>query len=230
MSKRKETLALEEGLERIARKKRWYGCEEITIGFFNNGHGNEICDYILMDSKGILRCYELKVTKQDLKSDAKLSWYGNYNYLVVTEELYKKIINEGEDWQSYLPEGVGLMVGYTVTRFVTSTCQKEVIEYDTVIRPKKKNLSAEEQLFITQSMIRSMMYKIFKYKDSNNLDKMKELIHFANEYEKYYRQEKQENQKLLQIQSDFLRLLRKNTHLKFYPEDVYDLVDISLKK
>lgn len=34
--KRIETIDLEQGLENLAREKRWYGCEEITIGFYGN--------------------------------------------------------------------------------------------------------------------------------------------------------------------------------------------------
>ena len=30
--KRTETIELEQGLEKLAKEKRWYGCEEITIG------------------------------------------------------------------------------------------------------------------------------------------------------------------------------------------------------
>ena len=71
MPKRKETKEIESLLEKHAKEKRLYGCEEVTIGFFNAGHGNEICDYVLMDAKGIVKCYEIKVTASDLKSHAK---------------------------------------------------------------------------------------------------------------------------------------------------------------
>jgi hypothetical protein len=87
LAKRKETLELEDALAKNTREKRIYGCEEITIGFYNNGHGNEIVDFMTMDFKGIVKCYEIKVTLQDLKSSAKKSWYGHYNYLVVLQEI-----------------------------------------------------------------------------------------------------------------------------------------------
>lgn len=187
MGKRKDTLELEKALERMAKEKRWYGCEEITIGFANNGHGNEVCDYILMDSKGTIRCYELKVTKQDLKSHAKKSWYGNYNYLVVTADLLKAVNN----WNDYIPEGVGLIVGRPAMRY-TSVYQKEpvkVMELETVLKPKHKNLTTEEQLMITQSMVRSMMYKIIKYKNANNLETVKELESDIRHLEKRVKEE-----------------------------------------
>ena len=52
--KTKETLEIEDQLRKMCRKKRLYGCEEVTIGFYNSGHGNEICDFMTMDSKGII--------------------------------------------------------------------------------------------------------------------------------------------------------------------------------
>lgn len=59
MAKRQETLDIETALQKDTRIKRIYGCEEITIGFYNNGHGNEIVDFMTMDSKGIIKCYEI---------------------------------------------------------------------------------------------------------------------------------------------------------------------------
>lgn len=94
MAKRQETLEIEAALQKDTQTKRIYGCEEITIGFYNNGHGNEIVDFMTMDSKGIIKCYEIKVTIQDFKSDAKKSWRGHYNYLVVGKKLW----NEHKDY------------------------------------------------------------------------------------------------------------------------------------
>lgn len=54
MAKRQDTIALENALIKQTRQNRIYGCEEITIGFYNNGHGNEIVDFMTMDSKGII--------------------------------------------------------------------------------------------------------------------------------------------------------------------------------
>ena len=82
--KTKETKNLEKALDALSKAKREYGCEEVTIGFKSSGHGDEIVDYMTMDAKGIFKCYELKVTLQDLKTDNKKSFYGDYNYLVVS--------------------------------------------------------------------------------------------------------------------------------------------------
>lgn len=55
MAKRQETLEIEAALQKDTQTKRIYGCEEITIGFYNNGHGNEIVDFMTMDSKSCMK-------------------------------------------------------------------------------------------------------------------------------------------------------------------------------
>ena len=77
--KRQETLDIENKLNEILTDKHrnssfgYYGCEEVTIGFANNGHGNEIVDFMSMDSKGIIRCYEIKayMCNLDISSSVK---------------------------------------------------------------------------------------------------------------------------------------------------------------
>ncbi len=138
------------------RQKRIYGCEEITIGFYNNGHGNEVVDFMTMDSKGTLKCYELKVILQDLKSDAKKSWYGHYNYLVVSRELYKKVT----DWSEYIPDNIGIIVG-------------ECLESKR--KAKRCDISSETENMLKESIIRSMFWKMIKYKDAQSLDKQRQL-------------------------------------------------------
>lgn len=163
MSKRKETLEIEEKLHQMCKKRRIYGCEEITIGFYNSGHGDEIVDFCTMDSKGIIRCYEIKVTLPDLKSKAKKSWYGHYNYLFVTPELYQKIENELD---AYIPNYVG----------VALPCESSWSDGVQIVRSAKKQpLSEKQRLLMTESMVRSMHYKIQKCRDSVNLHKMSEL-------------------------------------------------------
>lgn len=109
-----------------------------------------------MDSKGIIKCYELKVTLQDLKSDAKKSWYGHYNYLVVSRELYYKV----SDWDEYIPKHIGIIVG-------------DCLE----IRRKAQRceVPTETEIMLKESMIRSMFWKMQKYKDAQSIEKQKQL-------------------------------------------------------
>ena len=109
-----------------------------------------------MDSKGIIKCYELKVTLQDLKSEAKKSWYGHYNYLVVGRELY----NQVSDWNEYIPKYVGIIVG----EYLESTRKTQKCE-----------VATDTEIMLKESMIRSMYWKMQKYKDAQSLDKQKQL-------------------------------------------------------
>lgn len=109
-----------------------------------------------MDSKGIIKCYELKVTLQDLKSDAKKSWYGHYNYLVVGKELYDKV----SDWDEYIPKHIGIIVG-------------ECLESRR--KAQKCEVSTETEIMLKESMIRSMYWKMLKYKDAQSIEKQKQL-------------------------------------------------------
>lgn len=156
MAKRKDTLDLENALIKQTREKRLYGCEEITIGFYNQGLGNEIVDFMVMDSKGIIRCYEIKVTLQDLKSDAKKSWYGHYNYLVVGTELYKQV----QDWDLYIPKHIGIIVGNSL---------------ESVRKCQRRDIPPEREIMLKESLVRSMYWKVSKYKDAKNINKQKEL-------------------------------------------------------
>ena len=219
MGKRRETIELEQALENMAKEKRWYGCEEITIGFYHNGHGNEICDYILMDSKGTIRCYELKVTMADLKSRAKKSWYGHYNYLVVSGELYKQM--ESPFSQYGIPEDVGIIVGYT------SSSNENVRWLNTVTKPKRRELSEAEQLMLSQSMVRSMNYKVKKYKDSKSIENLKEIEKKKRYWEQSYRNAVDENRRLRDIVKMVEYYLRHTTKIRVRLEDIAeDLVEL----
>lgn len=98
--KTEQTLSLERAIRKAIRKMGVFGCFEVTIGFF----GKERVDYMTYDTKGIFRCYEIKVSKADFHSDAKKSFVGHYNYYVLTKELYDSAKNE-------IPPGIGVYVG-----------------------------------------------------------------------------------------------------------------------
>lgn len=173
MPKRKETLELENALNKQTRNKRLYGCEEITIGFHNNGHGNEIVDFMTMDSKGVIKCYELKVTLQDLKSNAKKSWYGHYNYIVVSKELYDTVKN----LDSYIPKHVGVIVGPDLT---------------SMKKAQRCNITNETEIMLKESLVRSMFWKMDKYRDAQNIEKQKllqsKIRKLENERDRYYKE------------------------------------------
>ncbi|MDD5851551.1 MAG: MmcB family DNA repair protein [Galactobacillus timonensis] len=115
--KTRTTLELEQALISDTEKNGFYGVQEVTIGFVSQGMGNEIADFLSMDAKGTFRCYELKVTLSDLKSENKLSWYGDYNYLVVSATLEQRV----SDWSLYIPDWVGILVGNDLRTYRRAT-------------------------------------------------------------------------------------------------------------
>lgn len=209
MAKRKETLAIENALNEMCREKKIYGCEEITIGFFNNGHGDEIVDFMTMDSKGIIRCYEIKVTLQDLKSNAKKSWYGNYNYLVVSDELSRKIDN----WDKYIPKHIGVIVAFKPKLF-------DAWQLRIIFNPKVQEINKETSTMLKESIVRSMYYKMLKYKDSSDMEKIKIITTQISYWKKEYNELKQDYLEMRRNVKIFERARRKIDGKHNFFEDI----------
>lgn len=122
-----ETEKLEQKLRSATHKMGVYGCFEVTIGFA----GSERVDYITYDTKGIWRCYEIKVSKADFHSSAAKSFVGNYNYFVIPTSLYDSVKNE-------VPPHIGI--------YIEGVCVKKA---------KKQPLAVDEKI-LKDSMIRSL--------------------------------------------------------------------------
>ncbi|MCE5711953.1 hypothetical protein JL837_02030 [Staphylococcus pseudintermedius] len=120
-----------------------YGCHEVTIGLEPLKKGREIVDFLTYDSKNVFRAYEIKVTKEDLKSTAKLSFVGHYNYLVLTEELYEEVKDT-----NLIPFNVGLVV-----------VGKGVIK-----KSGRKTLSMSDNIKLLESLMRSLNRENKKHK------------------------------------------------------------------
>jgi hypothetical protein len=122
-----------------------YGCFEATIG---QNVGNERVDFMTMDSEGIFKCYEVKISKADFHSKAKLSFLGHYNYLVMPEKLYKELLKDDVVFAGMLVRGIGV---YTVSpENGMATC---------VRKAKKKNGFLNTQLLMF-AMIRSLSAQV----------------------------------------------------------------------
>lgn len=99
------------------------------------------------------RCYELKVTKADFYSKAKLSFIGHYNYFVLTEELYKKV-------QDDIPSEIGVLIYRPYT-------QAEDLPADGTFFIAKKPLRREllvEETALTQRFMASLFREVQKAK------------------------------------------------------------------
>ena len=149
MAKTTQTKNLEKMLWKklILDKKGIYGCFEVTLGnrdIYNNLGVAEIVDFITYDNTNTVRCYEIKVTKSDFNSSAKVSFYGHYNYYVMPHELY-------EELKDKIPYQIGV-----------------IDETGTVVKnARKKQIAFYIQSMIIESMMKSLhreQTKLYKQK------------------------------------------------------------------
>lgn len=99
------------------------------------------------------RCYELKVTKADFYSKAKLSFIGHYNYFVLTEALYEKVKED-------LPNDIGVLVYRPYTK------EEELPAEGTFFvakKPLRQELKVAEQA-LTQRFMASLFREVRKAK------------------------------------------------------------------
>lgn len=111
------------------------------------------------------RCYEIKVSKADFHSKAKKTFVGNYNYFVVTRELYNEIKDE-------IPNHIGCYVGDGLVK-----------------RAKKQELGVDEQT-LKNSMIRSLYReseKLLKGDEPSIVESLQRQVNYKNrQYQEYY--------------------------------------------
>jgi hypothetical protein len=149
--KTKKTLKLEQDIYNATKKVGVFGCFEVTIGFF----GKERVDYMTYDTKGIFRCYEIKVSKSDFHSNAKLSFVGHYNYYVLTRKLYEEVKDEIPDW-------VGVYVGENLVKSPKKQdIDEKVYKYRRTINGRSSELTIPYKEMLKESIIRSL------YRDAN---------------------------------------------------------------
>lgn len=138
------TIELEKQIWKHTKKSMGvFGCFEVTIGWY----GKERVDYMTYDTKGIWRCYEIKVSKADFNSKAKVSFIGYYNYYVMPEELFEQVKDE-------IPSYIGVYV--SKGRYLTS-----------VKNARKQELGVDEQI-LKDSMIRSLYRESERVISSND--------------------------------------------------------------
>lgn len=100
MTKTEETKRLERNIWEFTHQQTYiYGAFEVTIGYIAyGGKGYDRADYVTIGTDGTIRAYELKTSVSDFHSDAKLSWIGHYNYLVLTQAVYEQIDTHDVSW------------------------------------------------------------------------------------------------------------------------------------
>ena len=141
------TKQLERDIWDATIKQGVFGAFEVTIGFNTNKYGR--VDYMTYDTKGIWRCYEIKVSKSDFHSKAKKTFVANYNYFVLPHELYEEVKDE-------IPKHIGVY------------CRNGLYK-----KAKKQKLLVDEKI-LKDSMIRSLyreFEKQYKSKDDTLIKK-----------------------------------------------------------
>lgn len=197
MAKTKETIKLENALHEKQISRREYGCEEITIGFKSDGKGDEIVDYMTMDSTDTFKCYEIKVTVADLKTDNAKSFYGDYNYLVISESLY----SHNPVFDNYIPPYAGILCGESLK----------------VIRQaKKKKVSEETRQMLKSSLLRSVYWKYENNRNAEVLSTTRELQRQLENMQEYYEQEKRKQEELLWDCKDYEFYYARNHQLSHF--------------
>jgi len=99
--KTKLTRQLETTLYQYCLEQGAYVVEEVAMPD-DQGIVDTLSYQRLSDGQVEWRCYELKVTKADFHSKAKLSFIGHYNYFVLPQALYEEV-------QSEIPSHIGVL-------------------------------------------------------------------------------------------------------------------------
>lgn len=191
MAKTPETLKLEHALQENCARNGIFGCEEVTIGFPCDGHGDEIADFVSMHATGILTCYEIKVTLADLKSENKLSWYGDLNYLVVAKSLEQKVTN----WDLYIPPWVGVYSSPSLMRIRIA---------------KKRILSQTQRTMLKDSLIRTLYNKMCEARQAADISALRALAKEKKESEQRLETYRQEVERTIWTVEDYTRFYRLN--------------------
>ena len=138
------TKQIEQALWIANRKMGTFGCFEVSIGFNGDYRGGvERVDFMTYNTKGEVRCYEVKVSKADFNSKAKKTFVGDFNYYVLPHELWLELCEDKEFRWSIHDIGI-----YTVYKNSFGlTCVKPA---------KRKQVSLGMKITVLESMVRSL--------------------------------------------------------------------------
>ncbi|KRK96947.1 hypothetical protein FD04_GL001803 [Secundilactobacillus odoratitofui DSM 19909 = JCM 15043] len=137
--KTKLTLEMEKTLYETCLEAGNVVVEEVTMPD-DQGIVDTLSYQRLPDGKTDWRCYELKVTKSDFHSKAKLSFIGNYNYFVLPLALYHELAAE-------IPAEIGVLSyqAYDEAQLATATEPVLAPGYLTVEKkPRYQELALDE--------------------------------------------------------------------------------------
>lgn len=148
------TLDMEKALYQYCIEQGGTVVEEVTMPN-EEGIVDTLACFARPDGSREWRCYELKVTRGDFRSSAKLSFVGNYNYFVLPDILYQSVKAE-------IPETVGVMV----YRPYAEEYAEETLASGTFTiekKPKRQELAVSEEELINR-YIASLFREVQKAK------------------------------------------------------------------
>ena len=196
MSKTSLTKQLEIAIWRATRKQGTFGCHEVTIGFF----GNERVDYMTYSTSGIFRCFEIKVSASDFRSNNKNSFVGHLNYYVMPIELYEKVKAE-------IPSHIGVYASWSGNDL---SCIKN---------PKRQELAFSPDV-LKDSLLRSLYREYEKLNISEDKATLERLKTEINRLKKQVTENS--------IYSRELSILKCKIRKKYGSEALFELESMSL--
>lgn len=139
-----------------------YGCREVKMGGVKTKRfitdNQEFVDYMTITSDGEITCYEIKSSLEDIKSNARLSFYGHKNYIVMPIELYDVICNESWFLRKLENHTVGVI------------SVNKLDELKVIKKCKNKKLSIGTQTILLESFAKSTardVAKLYQLEKSN---------------------------------------------------------------
>ncbi len=84
------------------------GCTDVKISSVDI---EECIDFMTYDSNSdAIGCYVIKTTLSDLFTISPKSFCGNYNYLVITQDMWKAIKEDKSYFDNLIPDFVGIVI------------------------------------------------------------------------------------------------------------------------
>lgn len=161
------TLDLEKTLYAYWEEQGATAVEEVTMP-----DDAGIVDTLVMQpgSPRTWRCFELKVTKSDFHSSAKLSFVGHYNYFVLPLRLYQQVKGE-------IPAGIGAMTyqPFAPAAIAAATVPVTVPGQLTIARPPRYQALQVPEPALLDRFIASLNREVQKAKQVD-----KGLAHFSD--------------------------------------------------
>lgn len=163
MAKTPRTKEVEKALfDDYLKSQALYGAFEVPM--FNRlgvMKDSERPDFVTIDNKTTIRCYEVKVTLSDLTNGQPPSDCGHFNYLVIPEELYKELEELEKDTAARKSYSTMLFKGFGVMIYKTDNNKKGYLELTR--NPKRRQLDFSQISHAVEKVMKAASRDAKKY-------------------------------------------------------------------